>query len=276
MPELPEIECLSTAVRSHVLGWKLSDALFFRDNLRELIPKKILSKEFVGQNILSVTRRSKYMLLETKNGYGVFHLGMSGKMFFYDDDKPKLPHTHAVFEFSKGEKRQFLHYIDPRRFGLIDFCATGQLNNHRYFKNLGPEPLETDRLGNHFFKLSRDKSRCVKSFIMDAHIVVGVGNIYANESLFHAGIHPERAVKTISKESWNTLAKQIRKTLRLAIKAGGSTIKDFQNPEGNPGYFSHSHQVYSKAQKPCNHCQTPIEATRTQNRATYFCPSCQS
>jgi len=276
MPELPEIECLSTAVRSHVLGWKLTDALFFRDNLREIIPKKPISKNLIGQSILSVTRRSKYMLLETRNGYGIFHLGMSGKMFFYDDHIPKLPHTHAVFKFNMGKRQQFLHYIDPRRFGLIDFCPTNGLNDHRYFKHLGPEPLETKQLGNHLYNLSRDKNRCVKSFIMDAQIVVGVGNIYANESLFHAGIHPERPVSDIKKEEWSKLAKEIRKTLRAAIKAGGSTIKDFQNPEGNPGYFAHSHLVYSKAHKPCSHCKTEIMSIRIQNRATFFCPSCQS
>ncbi|MBQ48543.1 MAG: DNA-formamidopyrimidine glycosylase [Zetaproteobacteria bacterium] len=277
MPELPEVECLSRAISKVALGKSISEITFHRTTLREPIPTKSLEDILINETIEQITRRSKYMLVKTKKGWGIFHLGMSGNILCYDDPQPQLPHTHVVMRVNDPASSctTWLHYVDPRRFGLINACTHQELPNHRFFVHLGPEPLETRNLGGYLFDKSRQKSTNIKSFLMNSKIVVGVGNIYANESLYYAGLNPMTAAGSISLEQFRNLSKAIKSTLRKAIKAGGTSFRDFKNPDGNPGYFRISLQVYGRKGENCSKCSTPIEEIKISNRATYFCPNCQ-
>ena len=276
MPELPEVECLSRAIRKLVLGGTLEDAKFYREDLREPIPKARFRKLLNHQTITAVSRRSKYLLLETSESIGIFHLGMSGKILAYDESKPQLKHTHAVFKVrGPSQNLVYLHFVDPRRFGFINCCTREELADHRFFKHLGPEPLATKDLAGYLFKKSRNRRVPIKNFLMNAQVVVGVGNIYANESLFRSRIHPLELAANIPLEQFKLLGKEIKKTLKEAIKSGGTTLKDFQNPVCDPGYFSLSLKVYGRENEPCVDCDHTVEKSVLGNRATYFCPECQ-
>lgn len=276
MPELPEVESLTRHIRKIAEGRLFVSAKFYRRDLREAIPIKRFTDIMNGQLITKVHRRSKYLLMETASGVGIFHLGMSGKILAYQTAKPQLPHTHAVFTIKEQNGTElFLHFIDPRRFGIISCAETGSLGEHRYFAKLGPEPLEHPRLGAYLGGIARNRKVNIKSFIMNAQNVVGVGNIYASESLFLAKLHPDTPANHLDQDQWHSLAKCIKSTLRKAIKAGGTTFSDFQNPDGDPGYFRISLQVYGREGAPCYNCQSKIIMTRHSNRATFFCSTCQ-
>ncbi len=276
MPELPEVECLARSIRRIAKGGILEDAVFFREDLREPIPIKEFRKLWLGETIDDVTRRSKYLLLQSKRAAAIFHLGMSGKILCYDSPAVRLSHTHAVFTVRRfGDEPLYLHYVDPRRFGFINCCRIENLETHRYFAHLGPEPLENRRLGQHLFEISRSRHVAIKQFIMDAHNVVGVGNIYANEALFRARIHPNTQSRELNLGHYQSLARAIQTTLRAAIKAGGTTFRDFLNPDGNPGYFSQNLSVYGREGEPCRVCGGQILLSRMTNRATYHCNQCQ-
>jgi formamidopyrimidine-DNA glycosylase len=276
MPELPEVECLSRAVGKVVEGGLFEKARFLRKDLRDPIPISDFKRILVGQRIESVERRSKYMLIRTESGFGIIHLGMTGNIICQDSPKPAAPHTHAIFQIrTKSDQLQWLHYIDPRRFGRISAMKGHDLEGHDFFKSLGPEPLEARNLGTYLFQQSRRKKKPIKNFIMDGGVLVGVGNIYAAESLFKARIHPEREAQEVSLPSYNLLAKQIKATLRRAIKAGGTTFRDFKNVDGNPGYFRISLAVYDRTGKPCVECRSPIVSIKQSGRSTWFCEKCQ-
>jgi formamidopyrimidine-DNA glycosylase len=277
MPELPEVECLTRAVRRIVKGACLVEARFLRRSLRLPIPVTEFRKLLEGELILDVMRRSKYMLLKTKKGYGIFHLGMTGNMLNLESAEPKILHTHAIFKIIDTKERiSYLHFIDPRRFGIISCVAGESFSQHDYFVGLGPEPLKTKTLGEHLFAKSRGKKQPIKCFLMDAHIVVGVGNIYASESLFRAGIDPRRPAKSVSRLGYEVLGRHIQATLKEAIKAGGTTFRDFKNSDGNPGYFRLSLNVYGRTGEPCLTCGRKIRQVRQAGRATYFCAFCQT
>lgn len=277
MPELPEVECLTRAVRRVLKGGRMIEAEFFRADLRDPIPVADFRKLLVGERVDDVFRRSKYMLFQTRKGYGVFHLGMTGNMILHDDKAPKVPHTHAVFRIEKKDgKAGFLHFVDPRRFGRIA-CIRGETyEDHALFADLGPEPLQARDLAGHLYEASRGKKQPIKSFLMDGRVVVGVGNIYASESLFRAGIHPKRKAGSVSHERFAVLAQSIKETLKASITAGGTTFRDFKNSDGNPGYFAVKLAVYDREAKPCLHCGALIKHLRQSGRATFFCPVCQS
>ncbi len=278
MPELPEVECLTRNVRKALLGGTVERAEFLRKDLRWPIPIARVRAALCGETVDEVFRRSKYMLVRTKNGLGVFHLGMTGNMLVHDSAEPQALHTHAIFHFrSKAGKAQFLHFVDPRRFGVIDCVARDEaLEEHSMFKGLGVEPLAHRKLAAYLFERSRAKKQPVKAFLMDARVVVGVGNIYASESLFTAGIHPLRAAGRVSAEQYHLLAAAIQKTLRQAIKAGGTSFRDFKNSDGNPGYFVVQLKVYDKVGEPCPNCAKKISLARLSGRSTFFCEFCQS
>lgn len=280
MPELPEVECLTRAVRSVLEGGMLQAADFLRPTLRDPIPIDDFNALVVGQKIDTVYRRSKYLLMRTKKGVGVFHLGMTGALLLKDGETPEEAHTHAVFRFKgKDGKCGYLHFIDPRRFGRIAAVAGARdedLEAHRFFADLGVEPLAIADLGAYLYEKSRGKKQPVKSFVMDGRIVVGVGNIYASESLFRSGISPERAAGSITRARYKRLGEAIKKTLELAIKAGGTTFRDFKNSDGNPGYFAVELKVYDRAGAACESCSNPIKTLRQAGRSTFFCAFCQS
>jgi formamidopyrimidine-DNA glycosylase len=276
MPELPEIECLARAIKPLAEGRTLRKVHFIRTDLREEVPTSRFNRLLKGQEILRISRRSKYLLFHTQTGVGIFHLGMSGNILCYDNAKPKQKHTHATLCLSKADSPDlFLHFVDPRRFGYINCCTPGELESHRYFRHLGPEPLALAKLAKYLYETSRKRKTPVKCFIMNASVIVGVGNIYASESLFSSKIHPLKKACDLSKLDYKRLSRAIKTTLMAAIKAGGTTFRDFRNPDGNPGYFAVALKVYGRENKPCKCCQSPIQQIRLTNRATYYCKNCQ-
>ncbi len=276
MPELPEVECLVASLNKVLPGRKLSDFWFGRSDLRWPIPIVELQQKFANQTILSVERRSKYMIILTDAHALIMHLGMSGNLVFLPSKQITKPHTHGIFTIVENSRVfGYLHYIDPRRFGSIHFIKNTQLKEHPLLKNLGPEPLATPRLAENLYERSRGKIVAIKTFIMNAKHLVGVGNIYANESLFLSGIHPCRRAKDISMPEWKTLVTKIKLVLNKAILAGGTSIKDYVHLNGETGYFKTELCIYGKDSEPCPRCQTPISLLRIGGRATYFCPKCQ-
>lgn len=277
MPELPEVECLTRAVRGVLKGGTIVEASFLRKDLRDPIPMDEFREVLVGEVVEDVFRRSKYLLVKSRRGFGVFHLGMTGAIIEHDRAEPQETHTHAVFKFlsAKG-KEKYLHFVDPRRFGRIAALSGDSFEKHAFFVDLGPEPLITKDLGRHLFETSRGRSAPVKAFIMDAKVVVGVGNIYASESLHRAGIHPKRKAGQISRERYDLLAKEIQATLKDAIKAGGTTFSTYRNSDGNPGLFVVKLKVYDRKNEACESCGRKIRQITQAGRSTFFCAFCQS
>lgn len=276
MPELPEVECLTRALRSQILGGQVTEIKFLRRDLRDPIPMKALGSVLRGQKIAEVYRRSKYIILQTATGNGIIHLGMTGNILEKPSVRPELDHTHVVFTVKKKSGEIiFLHYVDPRRFGRIDCTSDGEIAEHKYFRDLGPEPLEIRNLGKHLFEKSRRRNTPIKNFLMDAKNVVGVGNIYASESLFRSAILPTRKASHIDEREYEVLAKHVRKTLRDAIKAGGTSFRDYKTLAGEQGYFRISLDVYDRKSEPCHKCKTPISHLVQAGRSSYFCAKCQ-
>lgn len=275
MPELPEVECLTRAVQGVLEGRAIQEAVFHRGDLRWPIPIEHFQRLLVKTPILSVRRRSKYMLIETKRGYGIFHLGMSGNMLLSDSAESQWKHTHASFRIEDEGRVRFLHFVDPRRFGCILCCSKDEFATHPLLVDLGPEPLDSDNLAEHLWQKSRGKTVAVKNFLMDAHVVVGVGNIYANESLFRAGIRPTRQAAKVKRDEWDHLAVAIREVLKEAIRAGGTSFRDYRHADGEPGYFELALRVYGREKEDCVTCEAAIKHKRISGRATYYCPQCQ-
>ncbi|MGE0171248.1 MAG: bifunctional DNA-formamidopyrimidine glycosylase/DNA-(apurinic or apyrimidinic site) lyase [Oligoflexales bacterium] len=276
MPELPEVECLTQSIKSVLEGQQITNSWFFRKDLRWEIPISEFQQAFHSKKIGEVRRRSKYILMTAGDKMAAIHLGMSGNVLLFDTKEPSLPHTHFVLEVNSAKGKQYLHYVDPRRFGFLVCFKKSEFNDHALFKHLGPEPLEAKALGAYLWKTAQKKSAPIKSFLMDAKNVVGVGNIYANEALFRAGISPLRASSKISKESFTTLGTSIQKTLKEAIRSGGTSFKDYKHLSGESGYFAIKLNVYGKEGDPCPQCKSPIQSKRLSNRATYYCMKCQS
>lgn len=277
MPELPEVECLTRAVAAVAEGRVVEELYFYRKDLREPIPVAALRKALLAEPLRRIRRRSKYMIFETAKGYGLLHLGMTGNLLLRNDIKDRLNHTHFVIQLAATDKapRQYLHYVDPRRFGRLSSAKAGDVETHEYLVDLGPEPLEAKNLGQHLLENSRGRKQTVKAYIMDAHIVVGVGNIYASESLFRAGIHPAREAGKVSPAEYLLLAKCIKETLKEAIKCGGTTFRDYKSADGEPGYFSIKLAVYGNKGKSCKACGSTIQEQRIGGRSSFFCTTCQ-
>jgi formamidopyrimidine-DNA glycosylase len=224
-----------------------------------------------GQTVTSVGRRAKYLLINTTGGTAILHLGMSGSVFIIDRDTPAGIHDHIDIDLESGHA---LRLRDPRRFGSLHW--SDDVANHWLLKNLGPEPLGDDFDGRYLFEKSRGRRVAVKQFIMNANIVVGVGNIYASESLFRAGINPKRAAGRISLLRYERLAVAIREVLQESIRAGGTTLRDFYGGDGEAGYFAQELQVYDRKDEPCLRCDRPVTAIVQGQRATYYCKRCQT
>jgi len=275
MPELPEVECIARGLGAIGTGMIVTRAEFLRRDLREPIPIAEFQRIVVGQALSRVWRRSKFILWETQLGYGIFHLGMTGNILKSASPLPEHKHTHAIFTLQGPGRTSHLHFVDPRRFGWITCAKLGELEEHRLFCRLGPEPLESPNLGQHLFTVSRGCSIAIKALIMDAHRVVGVGNIYASEALFRARIHPSTPAGQLKRVDYDTLAQAIQDTLNQAIAEGGTTFRDFRHTDGKPGYFERLLLVYGRNDEPCRKCRTSIQQMRHGGRSSYFCPSCQ-
>lgn len=269
MPELPEVETTRQGIAPHCQGQTVTRVQVRNPNLRWPVPSE-LATGMQQQPILAVGRRAKYLLLTFPTGTAIVHLGMSGSLRVITDNTPAQAHDHVEVELSSGVR---LRYNDPRRFGC--WLWTEQPESHPLLTALGPEPLADEFDGNYLFRLSRNRKTPIKSFLMDNHVVVGVGNIYANESLFKAGIHPRRPAGRISRDRYQRLAEHVKETLAAAILQGGTTLKDFVNSDGKPGYFAQSLLVYGRGGQPCESCGTPLKEIRMNQRTTVYCSRCQ-
>ncbi|NWN90202.1 bifunctional DNA-formamidopyrimidine glycosylase/DNA-(apurinic or apyrimidinic site) lyase [Marinobacter adhaerens] len=269
MPELPEVETTRQGIEPYCEGHSI-DRITVRDSrLRWPVPDD-LAEQMQGRTVNAVDRRGKYLLLRFDHGTAIIHLGMSGSLRIVTDHSPAQKHDHIDLLLNTGTT---LRFNDPRRFGCWLWADSAE--THPLIAGLGPEPLSPDFSGPMLFRLSRTKSRPVKSFIMDSRVVVGVGNIYANEALFKAGIHPRRQAGRISLDRYHRLAEAIRETLSAAILMGGTTLRDFVNSDGKPGYFAQSLLVYGRAGEPCPACEAPLKEIRMSGRATVYCTKCQ-
>ena len=269
MPELPEVEVTKRALLEQV-GQQIENTKVNTASLRWPIPTNI-KDNLNGQTLLSVSRRAKYLLLQFETGFLIIHLGMSGCLRILQDNSPLKKHDHFELFISNGS---VMRLNDPRRFGAVLWAENWQ--SHRLFINLGVEPLSQSFTGDYLSKLANKRSLPIKNFIMDQKIVVGVGNIYANESLFLAGISPIKVSGKITTDEMQRLVIQIKLVLAKAIKQGGTTLKDFANPDGKPGYFAQQLTIYGRAGEPCIICKTTISLIKQSGRQTVFCPVCQS
>jgi formamidopyrimidine-DNA glycosylase len=271
MPELPEVETTRRGIAPHILGARIDAVRVRQDKLRWPVPATRIRQALVGHCIDAVDRRGKYLLLIADTGTLIIHLGMSGSLHMVAADTPAGKHDHVDVVFAHG---QCLRLHDPRRFGAV-LWTTRPWWQHKLLKALGPEPLSDDFNGDYLFSRSRQRRTAIKSFIMDSKVVTGVGNIYASEALFLAGIHPKTATGRIGRARMQRLALAIKQVLREAIQQGGTTLRDFVNGEGKPGYFQQRLNVYGREGAPCRQCGGSIRHIQQGQRATYYCPHCQ-
>jgi len=270
MPELPEVETTCRGIAPHIQGQIIKQVIVRQPQLRWRVPED-LNQILTSLVIKSVSRRAKYLLMTTSAGTMLVHLGMSGSLRIVTTDQETGKHDHIDFIFNNGV---IMRYNDPRRFGAV-LWTSEPLENHPLLKDLGPEPLLADFTGELLYSLSRNRKVPVKSFIMDSHVVVGVGNIYANEALFTAGILPLRQAGKVSLARYQKLVSCIQVVLQNSIQQGGTTLRDFVNETGNPGYFKQQLKVYGRKGLPCYACQQLLTEARLANRSTVFCTNCQ-
>lgn len=271
MPELPEVETTRRGILPAVQGQRVT-CLTVRDaRLRWPVPPALAALE--GQLIRDVSRRGKYLLLHTDAGTALVHLGMSGSLRLARAEAAWRTHDHIELALTSGWR---LRFHDPRRFGCFLWLPAGEdPYRHALLAGLGPEPLTTAFDGNYLFARSRGRRVPVKSFLMDSHVVVGVGNIYANEALFRAGIHPLRAAGRIGAGRYARLADEVKGVLAYAIERGGTTLRDFVSGQGEAGYFQLELDAYGRAGQPCRRCQALMRELRLGGRTTVYCPQCQ-
>lgn len=270
MPELPEVETTRCGIAPHLVGRRIEEVIVRQGRLRWPVPRGLAGR-LRGQRLQAVGRRGKYLLLGFDQGTLLVHLGMSGSLRIVPAHTPAGRHDHLDLCFSGG---RVLRLTDPRRFGAV-LWSGGDPLAHPRLAALGPEPLDEAFDGAYLYRRSRGRRGAVKPFIMDGKLVVGVGNIYANEALFAAGIHPARAAGRIGRERYERLAEAIKTVLHAAIAQGGTTLRDFVGGDGRPGYFAQQLAVYGREGAPCPRCATPIRQTTLGQRASYYCPHCQ-
>ncbi len=269
MPELPEVETSRRGIEPFLVGERIDKVIVRETRLRWPVRADV-KKQLTGHTVNSVTRRAKYLLVNTSNGSAMIHLGMSGSVYIVDHDTPAGVHEHFDFELASGKT---LRYRDPRRFGSLHWSKDPE--QHKLISSLGPEPLGDLFSGEYLWRRSRGRRVNIKQFIMNAGIVVGVGNIYASEALFLAGINPHRAAGRVALHRYAVLAEVIRSVLQKAIEAGGTTLRDFYGGDGEPGYFQQELAVYGRDDEPCRKCERPISVVVLGQRSTFYCKDCQ-
>jgi formamidopyrimidine-DNA glycosylase len=279
MPELPEVETTRAGLAPHVVGRTVTSVVLRRPDLRWPIPPEV-AERLPGQRILAVRRRAKYLLLDTGAGSALLHLGMSGSLRVLQANATVGMHDHVdfVLDHPRSQPARVLRFNDPRRFGCLLWQPTGE--THALLRDLGPEPLGDGADGaafdgDYLFALSRGRRAPVKTFLMDQRVVVGVGNIYVAEALFAAGISPLRAAGKVSRERYGRLAEAVKRILAHAIARGGTTLRDFINPDGAPGYFEQELSAYGRGGEPCRTCGRPLKQATIGQRATVWCAVCQ-
>ncbi|MCW0455363.1 bifunctional DNA-formamidopyrimidine glycosylase/DNA-(apurinic or apyrimidinic site) lyase [Xanthomonas sacchari] len=269
MPELPEVETARRGLEPHLSGRRIHGVILRRPDLRWPIPPEV-AERLPGQRIDGIRRRAKYLLLDTAVGSALLHLGMSGSLRVLPGDTPPRAHDHVDISLEDG---RVLRFNDPRRFGCLLWQAPGE--THPLLAELGPEPLSDAFDGDHLFRLSRGRTAPVKTFLMDQRIVVGVGNIYAAESLFQAGISPLREAGDVSRARYARLAEAAKAILGYAIQRGGTTLRDFISPDGAPGYFEQELSVYGREGEACKRCGRTLRHASIGQRASVWCGHCQ-
>ncbi|MGH9465237.1 MAG: bifunctional DNA-formamidopyrimidine glycosylase/DNA-(apurinic or apyrimidinic site) lyase [Thermoanaerobaculia bacterium] len=273
MPELPEIEVLRRSLVPGLAGQRIVAVEVANRALREPVDGRRLRRLLPGRRIEGLRRRAKYLLIDLDGGLTlVVHLGMSGRLTLAPRGAPREPHEHVTFQLASGRR---LRFRDPRRFGLILLAPTDRLASDPHFARLGIEPLEDGFDGSRLAAAARGRRGPIKSFLMDSRMVVGVGNIYANEALFAAGIHPGRSVARLSATRWQRLAEAVVATLARAIAEGGTTLNDFADGVGNPGEFQVALAVYEREGEACRRCGGRVRRAVHAGRSTYYCPACQ-
>lgn len=275
MPELPEVETVCRGLAPVLVGNVIARADVRRKDLRKPFPRGLKTRVESAQ-VTHITRRAKYIQAHLDNGYVlVIHLGMSGRVVVHTDDYKPQVHDHFILHMKGGQQ---IVLNDPRRFGIVDLVRTEDLSSHALFAHLGPEPLSNGFSGPVLAAALAGKTAAIKQVIMDQRVVVGVGNIYASEALFMAGIHPEMPAGRIDEGRAEALVSAIKTVLRKAIKAGGSTLRDHRQANGELGYFQHSFSVYDREGQSCGVCRGSCKIQRIVQggRATYFCPKCQT
>jgi formamidopyrimidine-DNA glycosylase len=270
MPELPEVETTRRGLEPHVVGRRFRGAVVRNRNLRWPVPRD-LSSRLSGAEVLGIRRRGKYLLFDCPEGHLLVHLGMSGRLSLVAEGEPARRHDHVDLQL---EGHQSVRLTDPRRFGAMLWLRS-PAERHVLLRGLGLEPLEHGFDGAALQRLARGRRVAVKQFLMNGRLITGVGNIYASESLFRAGIHPLRSAGRISRARWDRLAVAVRETLERALAAGGTTLRDYASLEGRPGEFGTECAVYGREGLPCMVCGTPIRALRQGQRSTFYCPGCQ-
>lgn len=272
MPELPEVETIRNGIAPHISGRTITQVVLRNRCLRWPVANH-LEDILTGLRIDAVTRRAKYLLFHTVQGCLIMHLGMSGSLRIYADGAATAvqKHDHADFLFDDGT---LLRFHDPRRFGAILWFA-GVAECHPLLARLGPEPLGSDFTAEYLHHAVQHSQRTIKTILMDSHIVVGVGNIYASEALFQGGILPTRVAATLHRPDYAALVSAVRDVLKRAIAAGGSTLRDFVNSDGQRGYFQQQYAVYGRAGEPCRQCGHDIIRITQAQRSSFYCPQCQ-
>lgn len=270
MPELPEVEVTRLGISPYLLKQKIKEVIIRNTKLRWTIPTTF-RKNIINQIVHTIDRRGKYLIFYIDHGHILMHLGMSGSLRIVKSTTPVTKHDHLDLIFLTGD---ILRLHDPRRFGAVIYTKQDPLQ-HKLLKNLGQEPLNAQFDGPWLYQRSRNRKQTSKNFIMDNTNVVGIGNIYANESLFLASIHPKRKICNISLKRHEQLASAIKTVLTRAIAQGGTTLNDFVNADGSHGYFQQHLNVYGRTGQPCYQCQSIIKTCKLGQRSTFYCPNCQ-
>jgi len=271
VPELPEVETTRRGIEPHVVGRRITALRVHDRRLRWPVDLGMVPT-VTGRTIRRAGRRAKYLLLETEAGTLILHLGMSGSLRVLPMITPRIAHDHVDIELDSGVT---LRFNDPRRFGSLLFTADDPAK-HPLLKKLAPEPLEPEFDGEYLWKITRRRSVAIKQLIMNSQLVVGVGNIYASEALFRARIRPRRQARKLTRPECGKLARAIKATLAMAVKVGGTTLRDYVGADGNPGYFRQKLYVYERAGQPCRVCGKPIRQFTQGQRSTYWCSTCQA
>ena len=270
MPELPEVETTRRGLAPLVTGQRVAGVTIRNRALRQPVPRT-LPRLIAGATIRALARRGKYLLFDCGAGTLIVHLGMSGRLWVVRDRAPAAKHDHFDLELANGT---VVRLRDPRRFGLV-LWQKGDAHAHPLLASIGPEPLSDAFDGAWLHRTTRNRDAAIKLVLMDGHVVAGVGNIYANEALFRAGIPPRIAARRLNRERCDVLVEKVRETLELAITAGGSSLRDYVGSDGMAGNYQSQFLVYDRAGEPCQRCGSKLKGIRQGQRSTYYCPACQ-
>lgn len=270
MPELPEVETTRRGVEPHVVGRRIVRLAVHEPRLRWRVADDLPAR-IAGQLITRAGRRAKYLLIELESGTLLLHLGMSGSLRVLPESTPRIAHDHLDLVLDSGAT---LRFNDPRRFGSVHFTDSDP-RQHPLLAGLAPEPLGDEFDADYLFRITRGRRVAIKQLLMNGRLVVGVGNIYANEALFRARIRPRRSARSVTHREAARLARAVKDVLSMAIRVGGTTLRDYVGADGSPGYFRQKLYVYERAGKPCRRCRTSVRRLAQGQRSTYYCPACQ-